>query len=135
MKNYKITLSNPLFLKYCVVIIVDLFKSNPEFKEKIISSFSDLPKEIYNFNEGTSWNESHILMFYINKNLAKFKNFLLNEYYINNDLFSLEDFDRKYQNNITYDKEAFLQKDIYVKPVFETSFKEPLSIEKLDWKN
>ena len=84
MKDYhNVILSNPLFLKYCVVIIVDLFKLNPDFKQKVIESFPDLPKQSLNFNKNTSWNDSHILIFYINRNLKKFKNFLLNEYYRN----------------------------------------------------
>jgi hypothetical protein len=135
MTNYNINLSNPTFLKYFVVIVVDLFKYNPDFKEKIVNMFPDLPKQAIDFNENTSWNDSHILMFYINKNLAKFKNFLLNEYYLNNNLFSLQDFDQKYRNSIIYDKEAYFQKEIYVKPVLDSSLTEPLLIESLSWKN
>lgn len=135
MKNYSVNLSNPLFLKYFVVIIVDLFKSNKIFKQKVIDSFIDLPKEALDFNQNTSWNESHVLMFYINKNLTKFKYFLLNEYYKDKNLFSLESFDKKYENSINYDNELFLRNQVYVKPILNNFSNGELLTHEFNWKN
>jgi hypothetical protein len=136
MKDYNnVILSNPLFLKYCVVIIVDLFKSNPDFKQKVIDSFPDLPKQSLNFNKNTSWNDSHILMFYINRNLKKFKNFLLNEYYRNNTLFSLKDFDFKYGDSIDYDKEVFLKHQINIQPILKKYSQEDFLNNEFNWNN
>lgn len=135
MKNYSVNLSNPLFLKYFVVIVVDLFKSNKIFKQKVIDSFIDLPKEVLDFNQNTSWNESHVLMFYINKNLTKFKYFLLNEYYKDKNLFSLESFDKKYANSINYDNELFLRNQIYVKPILNNFSSDELLTHEFNWKN
>jgi|688.fasta_scaffold31354_9 hypothetical protein len=135
MSDYKINISNPIFLKYFVVIIVDLFKNNPTFKKNVINSFPDLPEKALEFNENTSWNESHILMFYINKNLKKFKNFLINEYFKDQNLFSLEEFDLKYRESIMYDKEIFAHQPVYVKPLLKEFSQKDLLENQFNWQN
>jgi len=102
MNKFDVNLENPYLLKYLVVIITDLTKTNPVFKNSVTEAFKDLPENVKLFTQDTSWNDSHEFMFYINKNLEKFKNFLLGEYSKNTSLFSLEVFDKKYGKQITY---------------------------------
>jgi hypothetical protein len=102
MNKFDVNLENPYLLKYLVVIITDLTKTNPAFKNSVIKAFEDFPENAKLFTQDTSWNDSHELMFYINRNLEKFKNFLLGEYLKDSSLFSLEVFDKKYGKQITY---------------------------------
>jgi hypothetical protein len=74
-------------------------------------------------------------MFYINKNLKKFKNFLINEYFKDQNLFSLEEFDLKYRESIMYDKEIFAHQPVYVKPLLKEFSQKDLLENQFNWQN